>query len=245
MRKTLDLGETDLKTAVVTGSSRGIGLAVAAALGREGWRVVLSGRTESEALKEAAEALGAEYRAADLRSTEQVEVLFAFAGDVEALVCCAGVAHWGLLQDMTDGEWEDLFDVNAEGLFRCCRAAIPGMLRRKRGNIVTVSSVWGVAGASCEAAYSASKAAVIGLTKSMAKELGPSGVRVNCLAPGVIETDMLARFGAEEKAALAAETPLGRLGRPEDVAEAAAFLVSDRAAFITGQVIGIDGGFAL
>ena len=232
-----------MKTAVVTGSSRGIGYAVAAALRREGWRVVLSGRTESEALREAAEKLGAEAFAADLRSTEQVQALFDFAGEAEALVCCAGVAHWGLLQDMTDGEWEDLFSVNAEGVFRCCRAAIPGMLRRKKGSIVTVSSVWGVAGASCEAAYSASKAAVIGLTKSLAKELGPSGIRVNCLAPGVIETDMLARFSAEEKAALAAETPLGRLGRPEDVAEAAAFLVSDRAAFITGQIIGIDGGF--
>ena len=234
-----------MKTALITGSSRGIGAACAAALAREGWRVVLSGRTESEALRQRAAALGAEYCAADLRDTKQVEALFAFAGRVDALVCCAGVAHYGLLQDMTDGEWETLFSVNTEGLFRCCRAAIPDMVRRRSGCIVTVSSVWGVYGASCEAAYAASKAAVIGLTRSLAKELGPSGVRVNCIAPGVIETDMLSRFDAADKAALAEQTPLGRLGTPEDVAETAAFLVSDRAAFITGQIIGVDGGFAL
>ena len=234
-----------MRCALVTGSSRGIGRACAAALQRDGWRVVLSGRTESGDLRDAAASLGAEYFAADLRDEAQVKALFDFAGCVDALVCCAGVARYGLLQDMTDAEWEDLFDVNVEGLFRCCRAAIPGMLHRKRGSIVTVSSVWGVVGASCEAAYSASKAAVIGLTKSLAKELGPSGIRVNCIAPGVIETDMLARFDAAEKADLAASTPLGRLGTPEDVAETAAFLVSERAAFLTGQIIGVDGGFGL
>ena len=234
-----------MRCALVTGSSRGIGRACAAALQRDGWRVVLSGRTESGDLCAAAASLGAEYFAADLRDEAQVKALFDFAGCVDALVCCAGVARYGLLQDMTDAEWEDLFDVNVEGLFRCCRAAIPGMLHRKRGSIVTVSSVWGVVGASCEAAYSASKAAVIGLTKSLAKELGPSGIRVNCIAPGVIETDMLARFDAAEKADLAASTPLGRLGTPEDVAETAAFLVSERAAFLTGQIIGVDGGFGL
>ena len=234
-----------MKTALVTGSSRGIGFACAAALLRDGWRVVLSGRTESEKLRSAAAALGAEYCAADLRDAAQVDALLRFSGTPEALVCCAGVAHYGLLQDVTDAEWEELFSVNAEGLFRCCRAVIPGMLHRKRGSIVTVSSVWGVCGASCEAAYSASKAAVIGLTKSLAKELDPSGIRVNCIAPGVIETDMLSRFSAEDKAELAASTPLGRLGTPEDVAETAAFLVSDRAAFLTGQVIGVDGGFSL
>lgn len=239
------IGGTALKTALITGASRGIGSACAAALAREGWRVVLSGRTESDKLHESAQRLGAEYCAADLRDGAQVEALLRFAGEVEALVCCAGVAHYGLLQDMTDAEWEDLFAVNVEGLFRCCRAAIPGMVRRKSGSIVTVSSVWGVVGASCEAAYSASKAAVIGLTKSLAKELGLSGIRVNCIAPGVIETDMLARFDAREKAELAEATPLGRLGTPEDVAATAAFLVSERAAFLTGQVIGVDGGFGL
>lgn len=234
-----------MKTALITGSSRGIGKAIAAALAREGWRVVLTGRRDSACGRETAAQLGAEFIPADLRDSAQIAALFDAVGDVDALVCNAGVAHYGLLQDMTDEQWQDLFSVNTEAVFRCCRAAIPGMLRRKKGTIITLSSVWGVHGASCEAAYSASKAAVIGLTKALAKELGPSGIRVNCVAPGVIETDMLAHLSAEDKAALAEETPLGRLGTPEDVAALVAFLASERAAFLTGQTIGIDGGFAL
>ena len=234
-----------LNTALITGSSRGIGTAIAAAMARDGWRVVLTGSRDSEAGRAAAATLGAEFVPADLRDSAQIAALFDAVGDVDALVCNAGVAHYGLLQDMTDEQWQDLFSVNTEAVFRCCRAAIPGMLHKKKGTIITLSSVWGVHGASCEAAYSASKAAVIGLTKALAKELGPSGIRVNCVAPGVIETDMLAHLSAEDKAALAEETPLGRLGTPEDVAELVAFLASERAAFLTGQTIGIDGGFAL
>lgn len=234
-----------LKTALITGGSRGIGAGVARALAREGWRVVLSGRADSAKGRETAAAIGATFLPADLRDEAQVQQLFAAAGEIDALICCAGVAHYGLLQDMTDAQWQDLFSVNTEGVFRCCRAAIPGMVRRKSGCIVTVSSVWGEHGASCEAAYSASKAAVIGLTKALAKELGPSGIRVNCVAPGVIDTDMLLPLTAQDKAELAESTPLGRLGTPADVAEAVAFLVSERAAFITGQTLGIDGGFAL
>ena len=232
-----------MKSALVTGGSRGIGAAAARALARDGWRLTVSGSRDSQAGRETAAAVGGAFVPADLADPVQVQALFDTVGDVELLVCCAGVAHYGLLQDMTDKQWQDLFDVNAAGMFRCCRAVIPGMVRRKRGCILTVSSVWGVYGASCEAAYAASKAAVIGLTRSLAKELGPSGIRVNCVAPGVIDTDMLARFTPEEKAALAAETPLGRLGTPEDAAELIAFLASDRASFLTGQIIGIDGGF--
>ena len=233
------------KTALVTGGSRGIGAACARALVRDGWRVIVSGKGDSPHGRAAAEAMGAEFIPADVASPGEVEALFAKAGGVDALVCCAGVAHYGLLQDMTDAEWESLFSVNTEGVFFCCRAAIPGMVHRKAGCIITVSSVWGVHGGSCEAAYSASKAALIGLTKALSKELGPSGIRVNCVAPGVIDTDMISHLGEEDRAALAEDTPLGRLGTPEDVAETVAFLASDKAAFLTGQIIGVDGGFAL
>ena len=234
-----------MKTALITGSSHGIGAAIADTLAKEGWRVILTGSRENSEASARAQALGGEYIPADLSDAAQTAALFSAAGDIDALVCCAGKAHYGLLQDMTDGQWQDLFSVNTDAVFRCCRAAIPAMLRKKSGCILTISSVWGVYGASCEAAYSASKAAVIGLTKALAKELGPSGIRVNCIAPGVIDTDMISNLSAEDKAALAEDTPLGRLGTPEDVAQLAAFLCSERAAFITGQTIGIDGGFAL
>lgn len=234
-----------MKTALITGSSRGIGAAIADTLAKEGWRVILTGSRENSEASARAQALGGEYIPADLSDAAQTAALFSAAGDIDALVCCAGKAHYGLLQDMTDEQWQDLFSVNTDAVFRCCRAAIPAMVSKKSGCILTISSVWGVYGASCEAAYSASKAAVIGLTKALAKELGPSGIRVNCIAPGVIDTDMISNLSAEDKAALAEDTPLGRLGTPEDVAQLAAFLCSERAAFITGQTIGIDGGFAL
>ena len=149
------------------------------------------------------------------------------------------------LSNIGEKDWHRLFQVNTDGAFYACRAVVPGMVRRKSGNIIIVTSVCGVWGSSCEAAYSATKGALIAFTKSLFKELGPSGIRVNAIAPGVIDTDMTACFTAEEKAAMAADTPLGRIGTPEDVAELAAFLASDRAGFITGQIIGCDGGFAL
>ena len=159
------------------------------------------------------------------------------------LVLCAGVSHTGLFCDMTDEQWRTVMDVNVSGMFYLIRALAPGMIARNEGAIVTVSSMWGRVGASCEVAYSASKAAVIGLTRALAKELGPSGVRVNCIAPGVIDTRMMDEHSDETKAALAEETPLCRLGTPQDVAGACAFLLSDAAAFITGQVLGVDGGY--
>ncbi len=231
--------------ALVTGASRGIGAAIARTLCRDGWQLLLNyNRSEAEALSLARE-LGAEAICCDVSNPEQVREMFAQAGGVDLLVNNAGIARYGLLTDTDEKSWQSLFSVNTDGAYRCSRCAIPYMVRQKRGCIIYVSSVWGLRGASCEAAYSASKAALIGLTLALAKELGPSGIRVNCVAPGVIETDMLATLGADDRAALVNDTPLGRLGTPEDVAELVSFLASGRAAFITGQVIGADGGFGL
>ncbi len=233
------------KKALVTGSSRGIGAAAVRLLARDGWDVTVHyNRSRQAALALAAE-LGVPALQADVADSGQVAALFQAAGPVDLLVCNAGIAEYGLFTDTDEDAWRRLLAVNTDGAYRCCRAAIPYMVRQKAGNIILVSSVWGLYGASCEAAYSASKAALIGLTKALAKELGPSGIRVNCVAPGVIDTDMLARFDFADRQALMDETPLGRLGRPEDVAELIAFLASDRASFITGQIIGCDGAFGL
>ena len=171
--------------------------------------------------------------------------MFAAAGEVELLVNNAGVAHYGLITDLGYDDWRALMSVNLDGAFLCCRAAVPGMVRRKRGNIIIISSMWGQVGASCEAAYSASKSGLIGLTKALAKELAPSGIRVNCVAPGVVRTPMLKDFSEEDLENLRLETPLERLGEPEDVAELVGYLASEKSRFMTGQVIGLNGGFVI
>ena len=232
------------KKALISGASRGIGAAAARRLAADGWEVWVNYSASREKAETLAAQIGGRAIQADVADAAQVKAMFEQTGPVGLLVCCAGVSEYGLLTDMTPESWRRLFAVNVDGAFHCCREAIGGMVHEKSGCIILTSSVWGVYGASCEAAYAASKGAVIALGRSLAKELGPSGIRVNCVAPGVIETDMMARFTAEEKAALAEETPLGRLGTPEDVAELIAFLASRRAGFITGQVIGCDGGFS-
>lgn len=242
------------RIAVVTGGSRGIGAAVCTQLAREGYSVAV-GFTAHEAQ---AQALAASLRAqgcnalavrADVRSREQVESLFAAVraqlGVPDTLVCCAGIAQQRQIQDITDADWDDMFDVNVKGVYRCIQAALPDMLRRSRGCIVTLSSMWGQVGASCESHYAASKAAVIALTQSLAKELGPSGIRVNCVAPGVIETDMTAPLGRDTLDALAQDTPLCRNGTPDDVARAISYLCSDAAAFVTGHTLSVNGGFVI
>ena len=164
-------------------------------------------------------------------------------GHIDALVNNAGIAQQKLLTDITDEDWRRMLDVNLSGAFYVTRAVLPGMISRKRGSIVNVSSIWGQVGASCEVHYSAAKAGLIGLTRALAKEVGPSGVTVNCVCPGVIQTDMLGGFTSGDLAALAEETPLGRLGTPREVAAAIVWLCQEDAAFVTGQVLGVGGGF--
>lgn len=242
------------KTAVVTGASRGIGAAVARALAAQGLRVAVCCREnleKAEAVCASIRAVGgtAAPFAVDVADAASVAALFdavtAALGTPLVLVNNAGIARQKLFTDLSEADWDEMMGVCAKGTFLCCRAALPGMIRAKWGRIVNISSMWGQVGASCEADYSAAKAAVIGLTKALAKEEGPSGITVNCVAPGAVETDMLVSFSQEDKAALAEETPLCRLGTPGDIAAAVAFLCSGAAGFITGQVLGVNGGFVV
>lgn len=240
------------KIALVTGASGGIGAACARALCKRGYTVLCHGNRSAEALHALVEDLrhdGCDAHAftCDLSSADACRAMcggiLSLYHHVDALVLCAGVSHTGLLTDMTDEQWRAVMDVNVSGAFYLIRALAPGMVSRRSGAILTISSMWGRVGASCEVAYSASKAALIGMTRALAKELGPSGVRVNCIAPGVIDTKMMDEHSEETKAILAEETPLGRLGTPHDVARAACFLLGEEASFITGQVLGVDGGY--
>ena len=234
-----------MKTALVTGASRGIGEAIARELSLQGFKVYINFNNSHEKALALASDIGGVAVKADVSDLLQVRSMFDEIGEINVLVCNAGIAEYGLFSDTNPEKWRKIFAVNVDGVYNCVQCALPSMIRNKSGSIITLSSVWGVHGASCEAAYSSSKAAVIGLTKSLAKELGPSGIRVNCIAPGVIETDMMSGFSDEDKQKLCEETPLCRLGKTADVAHLAAFLASDKSEFITGQVIGVDGGFAL
>ena len=237
-------------TVLITGASRGIGAAAARLFAQKGWQVAANYcQSEREARALAASHPGILAVQADVADRGQVdrmtkEVLHQF-GHIDVLINNAGIAQQKLFTDVTETEWERLFCVNVTGVFHCCQAVMPGRIRRQRGKILNLSSIWGMTGASCEVAYSAAKAAVIGLSKALAKEVGPSGITVNCVAPGVIDTQMNASLDDETRAGLREETPLGVLGKPEDVANLLFFLASEQADFITGQVLGVDGGGSL
>ena len=228
---------------LITGGSRGIGAAAVRLFRARGDSVWFLYEKRHEQARELSRQTGAAAICCDVAVEAQVQEAFSQLPALDALICNAGIAHYGLISDITPDEWRRIFAVNVDGIFHCVRAALPGMLRKQAGAIVTVSSMWGQVGASCEAAYSATKGAVLALSKALAQELCPSHIRVNAICPGVIQTDMCANVAPEVLESLREQTPIERLGTPEDIAQAMAFLVD--APFITGQVLGVNGGFVI
>ena len=242
------------KIALISGGSRGIGAACVRAFAEAGYAVAFLYNSSSEKAEALVRSLRAEGRdvsafRCDVSDPAMVQTVIAEIlrtyRRIDALVNCAGIAHIGLFTDMTEAEWDRLFAVNVRSAFCITKAVLPGMISRQTGSIVNVSSMWGEVGASCEVAYSATKAALIGMTKALAKEVGPSGVRVNCVTPGVIDTDMNASLTDDDRTALADETPLGRIGQAKEVANTILFLCEEGAGFITGQVLGVSGGLVI
>lgn len=232
-----------MQTVVITGGSRGIGAAAVEAFAARGDRVFFLYEKNHDAARAVAEKTGAVPICCDVAEGAAVAGAFARVGDVDVLICNAGIMHFGLMSMLEEESWDRLFAVNVKGIYHCVNAAMPYFLKKQRGCVITVSSMWGQVGASCEAAYSATKGAVIALTKALAKELGPSGIRVNCVAPGVILTDMCAGVEPEILAQMAEDTPLGRNGTPRDVAKAMEYLAD--AEFVTGQVVSVNGGYVV
>lgn len=243
------------RTVLITGASGGIGQATALAFWQKGCKVVLHYHTHGDTSKalcydmnktrpQSAIALPA-----DIADRRQIDALFDTVekklGTVDVLINNAGIAQQKLFTDLSDDDWNRMFDINVKGMFYCCQRAAPAMIRQKRGKIINVSSMWGQVGASCEVHYSAAKGAVIAFTKALAKELGPSGIQVNCVAPGVIDTPMNGHLSPDAIESLKEETPLGTIGAPQDVAESILFLGSPASDFITGQILAPNGGIVI
>ena len=233
-----------MRTVVITGGSRGIGAASVARFAEQGHRVYFLYEKNHEAARAVAEKTGATPICCDVADSAAVKAAFAEIPDVDILVCNAGICgRSGLLSMLDESDWDRIFDVNVKGMYLCINAAMPYFLKKHAGSVVTVSSMWGQVGASCEAAYSATKGAVIALTKALAKELGPSGIRVNCVAPGVVMTDMCAGIDPAILDEMAEENPVGRNGTPDDIASAIDYLAF--AEFVTGQVLPVNGGYII
>lgn len=242
------------KTAVITGGSRGIGAAICFLLAKNGYNVVVNYHHSHDAAKAVEAMIAARGESAlavyaDVSRTEDIQTLFETAserfGSIDVLVNNAGISRQQVLSDITDADLEELMSVNFGSVFKCCREVLPYMLRNHSGSIINISSIWGICGASCESLYAASKAAIIGFSKSLAKELGPSGIRVNCVAPGMIDTEMNAHLSTEDIKAFCDETPIERIGTAQEVASAVLFLSGESSSFTTGQVLNVDGGYAV
>ena len=228
---------------VITGGSRGIGAAAVALFAQRGDQVTFLYEKEHDSACQVANRTGATAICCDVADGQAVKAAFETIGDVDILICNAGICHTGLLSMLPEADWDRMFDVNVKGIYHCVNAAMPSFLKKQAGCIITVSSMWGEVGASCEAGYSATKGAVIALSKALAKELGPSGIRVNCITPGVILTDMCAGVDPEIMEQLKEETPIGRNGTAMDVAKAMVYLAD--AEFITGHILRVNGGYVI
>ena len=242
------------KTVLITGGAKGIGRSIAENFARKGYKVIFnyySSAKEAEILEQKLQMLGAEAFGiqGDITNNSDIKKIFGFAkekfGEIDILINNAGISQFKLFSDITEDDWDQMLNVHLKGMFNCCKEVVPDMISRKQGKIINISSIWGMVGASCEVHYSTAKAGIIGFTKALAKELGPSNIQVNCISPGVIETDMLSSLSEEEKCSLKSDTPLMRLGKPEDIASLALYLSSEEADFITGQVISPNGGFVV
>lgn len=242
------------KTVLITGGAKGIGRSMAENFALKGYRVVFNyfqSLEEARELEKRMQKAGCQIYGVqgDITKREDVEKIFSFTEEKfsapDILINNAGISQFKLFTDINDNDWDLMIDVNLKGMFYCCQRALPEMIRKKSGKIINISSIWGMVGASCEVHYSTSKAGMIGFTKALAKELGPSGIQVNSISPGVIETDMNKGLSDEDKCCLCDSTPLMRLGKPEDIASLALYLSSSEADFITGQIISPNGGFVI